>query len=60
MCNEQCVSHMRGKAPSSIDKRMHVNNMQGNQFVHMNRFSPLYESDFDIVNDCQSSRVILL
>ena len=30
--NEQCVSHICASALNSIDKRMHVNNMQENQF----------------------------
>ena len=56
-CNKQCVPHMCGSASSSIDKRIHMNNMQGNQFVHMNKFQPLSDSGFDVVNDFHSVEV---
>ena len=57
VCNKRCVPHMCESASSSIDKRMYMKNMQENQFVHMNRFQPLSDSDVETVNNCHSVEV---
>ena len=52
--NKQCAPHMWGSVSTSIDKTIHVNNVQENQFVHMNKFQPLSEPDIDKTDDCHS------
>ena len=52
--NTQCAPHMCRSVSTSIDRTIHVNNMQGNQFVHMNKFQPLSAPDIDTINDCHS------
>ena len=52
--NKQCAPHMWGSVSTSIDKTIYVNNVQGNQFVHMNKFQLLSEPDIDKINDCHS------
>ena len=57
VCNKQCVPHMCETASNSIDRRIYVSNIQGNQFVHMNRFQPLSNSDIESCNNCHSVKV---
>ena len=55
--NKQCAPHMWGSGSTSMDKTIHVNNVQENQFVHMNKFQPLSEPDIDKSDDCHSCEV---
>ena len=55
--NKQCAPHMWGSVSTSIDKTIHVNNVQENQFVHMNKFQPLSEPDIDKADNCHSCEV---
>ena len=57
VCDKQCVSHMCETASNSIDQRIHVDYMLGNQFVHVNRFQPLYSSDIETCKNCHSVEV---
>ena len=54
-CNDQCVSCMCGNTSNSINKRVHMNSMQENQFIHVNRFQPLSNIGCDTVNDCHAA-----